>query len=107
MQAGSADADGDENITPYNRTMHERKASNWVWPLWVPALMSLLLTVFKAIFWTCPLLAVLYITFHGFDLLASPGQVSDVAALGCLIVSGIIVYTLAAVLSMGIVILSK
>ena len=107
VQAGSNDAEEDDTVTPYGRAMHQRKAAYWVWPLWVHASLSWMLTVFKAVFWTCPLLAVLYITFHGFDRLVSPGQISDATALGCLLGSGIVVYTFAAALSMAIVILSK
>ena len=107
VQAGGNDAEDEDTITPYGRAMHQRKASYWVWPLWVHVSASWTLTVFKAVFWTCPLLAVLYITFHGFDRLASPGQLSDATALGCFVGSGIVVYTLAAVLAMAIVILSK
>ena len=106
-QAGSSDAEKEDTVTPYGRAMHQRKASYWVWPVWVHALLSWTLTVFKAVFWTCPLLAVLYITFHGFDRLASPGQISDATALGCIVGSGVVVYTFAAALSMAIVILSK
>ncbi len=107
MQAGSSDAEKEETITPYGRAMHQRTACYWVWPVWMHALFSWTLTVFKAVFWTCPLLAVLYITFHGFDRLASPGQISDATALGCILGSGVVVYTFAAALSMAVVILSK
>ncbi|BDA51313.1 probable peroxisomal-coenzyme A synthetase at N-terminal half [Coccomyxa sp. Obi] len=105
-QAGDpATADAD-TTTPYGRAMHLGEADYRVWPLGLHVVMASCLVAMKAVFWLLPLLAVLAVTFQGWDELP-PGGLSNPAALGCLIFSSIVAYPFAAVAALGIVIATK
>lgn len=101
VQAGSPSAAKEPTETPYGKAMHLRQASYCVWPLWLHVLLSTLVVAVKAVFWICPLLAVLYITVGGIEQ-SGERLDADAVTLGLMCAVAIGIYPLAAVIALAI-----